>query len=255
MAKQPDTSGDRRRNARERARLEAARQQKRRRLTQILIVAVVAVVALGIVGTAVIIGQRDRAGRVPQADTDVTVAGTSVPFSSVTSGIAVGEPDAPVKLDLWVDYSCPVCKQFETTNNDTLGTYIASKKLQVTYHNVQIVTAFGSRAGSAGACVATYEPDKWWAFNAAVYTNQPPESTDGADVDLKALAQQAGVSNADALSCIDKEPYKSWITDNTTAFSQAGATGTPTQFFNGTKEAGILSGQELTDKIDQLAKS
>lgn len=245
--------GDSRRQARERARLEAAKQQRQRRIRQAVVVAVVGIVAVGIVVSAVLLGRADRAERVPTASTDVTVGGASVPFAIDGSAVQVGKQDAKVTLDLWVDYSCPHCQEFEADSNDVITQKVAAGTLKARYHNTQIVTAYGTQAGSAGACVATHAPDQWWAFNAALYANHSTETDGWKGPQLADFASQQGISNEDALTCIRDQRYTSWITDNTGAAGQAGVTGTPTLFFNGEKTE-TISGAALGAKIDELAR-
>lgn len=253
---QPGDAGkpDSRRQARERAKLEAARIQRKRRLTQAAVVSAVAVVAIGIVVIAVVLGTAGRTANVPTASTNVTVGGTSVPFAVDGSAVQVGQDDAKVTMDLWVDYSCPHCQEFEADSNDVITAKVAAGTLKVRYHNIQIVTAYGTQAGSAGACVATYAPEQWWAFNAALYANHSSETDSYGGSQLADFASQQGVTNNDALSCIRDERYKSWITDNGAAATQAGVTGTPTLFFNGEK-SDTVSGAALGTKIDQLASA
>ena len=245
--------GDSRRQARERARLEAAKQQRQRRIRQAIVVAVVGLVAIGIVVSAVLLGRADRADRVPTASTNVTVGGTSVPFSIDGSAVQVGKQDAKVTLDLWVDYSCPHCQEFEAASNDVITQKVAAGTLKVRYHNIQVVTAYGTQAGSAGACVANSASDQWWAFNAALYANHSAETDDWKGPQLADFAQQQGISSSAALTCIRDQRYTTWITDNGSAATAAGVTGTPTLFFNGEK-SDTISGAALGAKIDELAK-
>ena len=253
MPKQPaKNAGSSRQQARERARLEAAKLQRKRRLTQALVVAVVAIVAISIVAVAVYLGTAGRAERVPTANTNVTVSGASVPFKVDGSAVQVGKDDAKVTLDLWVDYSCPHCQEFEADSNDVITAKVASGELKVRYHNIQIVTAYGTQAGSAGACVANSSPEQWWAFNAALYANHSSETDAYKGPELADFASQQGITDEDTLSCIRDQRYTSWITDNTSAAGQAGVTGTPTLFFNG-EQAETVSGAALGAKIDELA--
>lgn len=253
MPKQPaKNAGSSRQQARERARLEAAKLQRKRRMTQALVVAVVAVVAISIVAAAVYLGTAGRAERVPTANTNVTVGEASVPFRVDGSAVEVGKNDAKVTMDLWVDYSCPHCQEFEADSNDLLAAKIATGALKVRYHNIQVVTAYGTQAGSAAACVANSAPNQWWAFNAALYANHSSETDGYKGPELADFATQQGITDADTLSCIRDQRYTTWITDNGTAAGEAGVTSTPTLFFNG-QQGETISGAALGAKIDELA--
>jgi protein-disulfide isomerase len=243
--------GGNRQQARERARLEAARVQRKRRITQGIVVGVVALLAIGIVASAVLLGRAGRSERVPTAATNVTIGGASVPFGVDGSAVQVGKADAKVTMDLWVDYSCPHCQEFEATNNDTLTSLVAAGDVAVTYHNIQIVTDYGTEAGSASACMAVHDPNAWPAFNAALYANHTADTDSWTASDFKQFAAANGAGSA-TQSCIEGGTYKSWITDNTNASTRVGVTGTPTMFIDGQK-TDTLSGQALTDRVHQLA--
>ena len=261
MTKRPDPGEqDRRRQARAAQQAAAARAKRRRTITQLAIVGGVAVLVVAIIATAVVLGNRGKtpaaAGGAPTATGTTTVAGASVPFAiggtgDTANGVRVGAPDAKVKIDLWVDYSCPHCQEFEATNNDTLTSLVAAGNVAVTYHNIQIVTDYGTEAGSASACMAVHDPNAWPAFNAALYANHTADTDSWTASDFKQFAAANGAGSA-TQSCIEGGTYKSWITDNTNASTKVGVTGTPTMFIDGQK-TDTLSGQALTDRVHQLA--
>jgi protein-disulfide isomerase len=248
-----------RRQARAAQQAAAARAKRRRTLTQLAIVGGVAVVVAAIIATAVVLGTRGQtavAGSTPSATGTTTVDGTPVPFAiggggDTTNGVRVGAADAKVTMELWVDYSCPHCQEFEAANNGTLTSLVASGKLAVTYHNIQIVTDYGTEAGSASACLAVHDPNAWPAFNAALYANHSAQTDSWTASDFRTFAAANGGGDS-TQRCITDGTYKSWITANTAASSKAGVTGTPTMFIDG-KKTDTLSGQDLTDRVNSLA--
>ena len=264
MAKRPDPAAeDRRRQARAAQVAALARAKRRRTLTQLAIVGGVAVVVIAIIATAVVLGTRGKAVPAAAAGGPVvtgttTVGQTSVPFAiggagDTATGVRVGAADAKVTMDLWVDYSCPHCQEFEATNNATISSLVASGKLAAVYHNIQIVTDYGTEAGSASACLAVHDPNGWPAFNAALYANHTAATDGWTARDLTTFAASNGAGNA-TQTCITDGTYKGWITQNTAASTTAGVDGTPTMFLNGQK-TDTLSGQDLTDRVDQLASA
>jgi protein-disulfide isomerase len=263
MAKRPDPGAEnRRREARAAQQAALARAKRRRTLTQLAIVGGVAVVVVAIIATAVVLGTRGKNSPAavggPVATGTTTVDGSSVPFAiggsgGTANGVRVGADTAKVQMDLWVDYSCPHCQEFEATNNDTLTSLVASGKLAVTYHNIEIVTDYGTQAGSASACLAVHDPNAWPGFNAALYTNHSAETDSWTSTDFTRFAGANGGGDA-TQKCIADGTYKGWITANTAASAKAGVKGTPTMFING-KQTDTLSGQELTDRVNSLASA
>ncbi|MGI3786227.1 MAG: DsbA family protein [Janthinobacterium lividum] len=263
MAKRPDPGAEgRRRQARASQQAALARAKRRRTLIQLAIVGGVAVVVIAIVATAVVLGTRGRttasAAGGPAATGTTTVDGASVPFAiggsgDTANGVRVGADTAKVKMDLWVDYSCPHCQEFEATNNDTLTSLVASGKLAVTYHDIQIVTDYGTEAGSASACLAVHDPNAWPAFNAALYVNHTADTDSWTTSDFERFAAPNGGGDA-TQKCIAAGTYKDWITANTAASTKADVTGTPTMVIDG-KKTDTLSGQDLTDRVNALASA
>jgi protein-disulfide isomerase len=254
-------ASDRRRQARAAQQAALARAKRRRTLTQVGIVGGVAVVVIAIIATAVLLGRGGSTpaagGGAPSATGTTSVGGTSVPLaiggSGAPNGVRVGNADAKVSMDLWVDYSCPHCQEFEAANNGVINDLVASGKLAVTYHNIEIVTDYGTEAGSAAACVAVNDPGAWPAFNAALYANHSA-STDGWSAsDFASFADSNGAGDA-TQKCITDETYKGWIADNTAASVKADVSGTPTMFIDGQK-TDTLSGQALTDRVNSLASA
>jgi protein-disulfide isomerase len=247
---------DRRRQARVAQQQAAAAAARRRTLTQIGIIGGVAVVVIAIIATAVVLGTRDRGGptATPAVSTTVTVEGAKIPFTVSGSAFRLGPTDAKANVDLWVDYSCPHCQEFEAANNAVLNGLLAKGDVAINYHNIQIVTGYGTEAGSASACVAVNDPDRWVAFNSALYANHN-ESTDGwtaSDFRTFAAGQGAGSATQD---CISSERYRDWIAANTADATKQGVQGTPTMFLNGQQQADTPTGQALVDKVNALVAS
>jgi protein-disulfide isomerase len=254
-------ASDRRRQARAAQQAALARAKRRRTLTQVAIIGGVAVVVIAIIATAVVLGRGGSTAAgggagTPSSTGTTSVGGASVPLAiggDVPNGVRIGSKDAKVSMDLWVDYSCPHCQEFEATNNGTINDLVASGKLAVTYHNIEIVTDYGTEAGSAAACVAVNDPGAWPAFNAALYANHSATTDGWSASDFASFAASNGAGDA-TQKCITAETYKGWIGDNTAASVKAGVTGTPTMFIDG-KQTDTLSGQALTDRVNSLASA
>jgi protein-disulfide isomerase len=234
---------------------QAAEARRRRVMVQVGIIAAVAVLVVGIVAAAALIGTRSRAGTAaagaPTASTTVTLNNTSVPFAIDGSAVRVGPADAKARIDLWVDYSCPHCQEFEAANSAVLNQLIAGGAVAVSYHNIQIVTDYGIQAGSAAACVAANDPARWPAFNTALYANHNAQTDGWEAAQFRTFAQQQGVTGS-ALDCIAASRYTGWITANTADAATHQVQGTPTMFLNG-QSSPVLTGQDLIAKVHQLA--
>lgn len=234
---------DRREAVREKAQLVHAKQS-RARILRISALALSAVVVVGAIAGGVYWAVSSSASR-PQLE-PVSASGDGFPVTVVTgdsaqkgvAGVdgstpaaeqpqAVPSPTAtgapPVAIDVYVDYLSPGAKQFQLTNAAQLSTWVDQKAVTLTYYPVAMLTAksngtkYSLRAASAAACVATYAPDTFFAFNSSLLAQQPdPDAAGPSDDELAVLATAAGTANPKPVqSCIKDEKYVSWVKDAT----------------------------------------
>ncbi|MFC4398302.1 MULTISPECIES: DsbA family protein [Micrococcaceae] len=158
------------------------------------------------------------------------------PPAEVVAPGAEAEAGKPVKVVLYVDFICPVCKDFETRYNDQLTSLRNDGKITVEYRPLGFLdsrstTNYSSRAANAAACVANTAPEKYADYFNALYAQQPAEGSAGlSDNDLKKMASDMGV---DINSCVDDKTYRPFVKFTTKEASAIGVTGTPTVFVDG----------------------
>ncbi|GAB3761142.1 DsbA family protein [Microlunatus parietis] len=245
-------SGGSKKSARELAKAQAAAAQKRGRLTQIIVIAAVALVVIGIIGSAVIISVVTQNDRRPSANTTITVAGRELPLIVDGTAIRIGPADAKVTIDMYYDYSCPHCKEYDAATAKTYEQLLGEGNLAINFRPIQFQSQYGQTAGNASAAVVAYQPADWLAFHSALFVNHTEQTDIWQNADFKAFAEQNGVTNPEALKAIEDGKYSSWITGNTGEAVKAGVQGTPTVIINGEKSE-LLVGQQLIDKVHQLA--
>ena len=222
----------RRRIAEKRAAEQRARAQERRR-RQAVVGGVVAAVVVVVAVIVVIVVQSARTSSSPDA---------AVPANTVDGGtaFAVGPADAPVTVDVYEDFLCPACRQFEATTGDTLAALAADGTAQVRYHPIAILDRastddYSTRALNAAAVVADAAgTEAFLAFHDALFAEQPAEGGPGlTDERLGELAAEAGASGADVEEALTGLTYEDWTREVTDAAGRAGVTGTPTVLVDG----------------------
>jgi len=172
---------------------------------------VVAAMVLVLVAVVVIGGVIYQSHR-----TKPTVQGSGFAQSSAVSMadgvVRVGKADAPVTIDLYEDFLCPVCDQFEAIYGSELAQSLDQGKLAVRYHMLDFLNpdsaskTYSTRAAAAALCVAVDGTGTAYPkFHASLFSKdtQPKEgaSTDLSDAQLADLAKAAGASPA-AQTCI-----------------------------------------------------
>lgn len=162
--------------------------------------------------------------------------GLVVPPGATASGVPVGRPEAPVTVDLYVDFQCPACRAYEQRVGETLDELVASGAARVVHHPVAYLdrfssTRYASRSSAAAGCAA--EAGVFERFAELLFAHQPPEGGAGlTDEQLVALGEQAGAGPGFA-ECVSSGRYAGWTAALTDEASRAGITATPTVLVDG----------------------
>ncbi|MEI4270506.1 thioredoxin domain-containing protein [Klenkia sp. LSe6-5] len=213
---------------------QAAEQRRRRTVIGASVAAVVVVVAV----VVAIVVQTSRSA----VDGDAArPAGTAADGNGYT--FAVGQADAPVTVDLYEDFQCPVCKQFEDAAGATLEDYVAAGTVRVVYHGMAFLDSarnddYSTRALNAAAVVASGAgPEAYERFHDLLFANQPDERTGSGltDDQLVDYAEQAGATGEEVGTDIRDLVYGQWVKGATEQASKDGVTATPTVFVDGTQ--------------------
>jgi protein-disulfide isomerase len=238
----------RQRTARERLAEDRQRAAERRQrlLALAITLGAVAVIAAVVVGFVVF---RANQGK------PTGYQGALAPLSRQADGsivMAKAGVTGPV-LEVFEDFQCPACKNFEATNGDTIKRLAAEGKVKVIYRPFRLfdqepLKSNSQRAGNAAACAPA---DRWITFHDLIYKNQPAEGTKGfSNDDLITWAKEAGISGAAFEKCVTGGAKNSMVDRATRIATAAGIQGTPTLNLNGTK-----LGDEATYTKDGLEKA
>ncbi|MCX7521206.1 thioredoxin domain-containing protein [Microbacterium sp. STN6] len=264
----PDRSSkkDRREAAREKARImreEAQRKAKRRRWivqgsVSVAVLAVLAIIALVVVTSIKPAGPGPKnmaGGGILLTSTTKVVSTPAMAADSTPKPAAVLKDKSVAHITTYVDYQCPYCDQFETTNNTQIGQWLDSGAATLEVHPVAILDTAGNdkystRAANAAACVANDKPSAFFAVNSALFENQPQEGGSGlSDSKLLSILKGAGASSSAITSCVKDGTYSSWVTAQTTTAKstpalqnpRSGSFGTPVVLVNGKMYPGSLT--------------
>jgi protein-disulfide isomerase len=251
----------RQRTARERLAEERKKQvqrDKQRRATLISVIAV-AVLALVVGGGVYYANQKDKRAQVASS-----YSGQLAPLSRNTDGsiqMANAGVTAPT-LEIFEDFQCPICQQFEKTSGSTIKRLAAQGKVNVIYKPFQLfqqepLSGNSQRAANAALCVPA---DKWVSYHDALYKYQPAEGTKGfATKDLISWGTDLGITDPAFRTCVTDLQKKSELATITAdALGPRKVQGTPTVFLNGKQldtQTQLFSPQTLEAVILAAAKT
>ena len=180
--------------------------------------------------------------------------------ADLVDGTAIGRADAPVTLEVWEDFQCPVCARHSLTVEPALvAKYVTDGTLRIVHHDLAFLGSGGaddeSVLAASGAVCATRQ-DTYWDYSHWVYANQDGENAGGFRAErLKAIAEAAGVDVSGWDACTTDPAVRQEVADSTSAGMADGVNATPTMFLNGTmiQPAGLKTIDELSALIDQAA--
>jgi protein-disulfide isomerase len=225
--------------------------ERRRQVTIWTSVAVVGVLVIaGLIGWGVLANQENK-------DT----GSLTTPSVAVDEGTAFAFGTGKVTVDLYEDFMCPVCGQFESAAATVIDGLITDNKATVRYHPVAILDRFSNgteySTRSAGAAAAAAQGGKFREFHKVLYANQPEENSSGLDnAKLIELGKSVGLGD-DFATAVNNKTYDSWATKVTETFSTRGFNGTPTVVVNGkqvqSSSGGVPGPDDLTKAVEAAA--
>ena len=251
------TKNQRREEAREAARVAREKQLQRQKTLKWLIptiasVAILAIVA-GVVWAVIALqpAPKKEAGPLNMISDGILFESDGndgvqyVETKAIPKGgdpVATTPREGILNIVTYVDFTCPICQQFEAAYAENLQQLVASGSATLEVHPIAILDRnftgreVSTRANNVGACVANYAPDQFLDVMSAMYANQADEGGPGlSNSALVDIVTGAGVDDADVTSCINGESFTPWVGSATDRSLASGVSGTPTVVINGTK--------------------
>jgi protein-disulfide isomerase len=150
-------------------------------------------------------------------------------------GIVVG--DGPVRVDAFIDFLCPYCRQFELSSGPALASLVADGLISLAYHPMNFLdeastTNYSTRAAAASGCAA--DGGQFVSYAHALFASQPPEGGPGlSDAELAGIGRDVGLSGAAFTRCLADARYLDWPPYVTARATALGVDATPTVLVEG----------------------
>jgi protein-disulfide isomerase len=232
---------------RQERRAKMQREQQRQRM-----------IILGLIGLgAVLLVLAIALPQLRSVDDIITVTPAALPQAD---GLSVGDPNAPVTIDVFEDFQCPACQFFtESIEPLVIENLVATGKARYVFHNYSFLD--GNGAGSNGesdqaanASMCANEQGKFWEMHSIMYANWNGENQGSfSDRRLQAMAESLGLDMDAFNTCFDANKYEAEIQADFDLGEEMSVTGTPTVFVNGARvgqPGKIASYQEIEQAVN-----
>ncbi|MGI9198281.1 MAG: DsbA family protein [Candidatus Nanopelagicaceae bacterium] len=200
-----------------------AKPEKKDNVTRNLVVGMVALVV--VVAVAVSFGSNKAKVNAKTPALVEKSEGYGIVFNKELTGVP--------KIDIWEDFQCPVCRNFEAINAKQVKEWIDAKKVTAVFHPLSFIGAESAYMANASACAA--DEGKFLQYHEALYVNMASAENSGKwnPISLVELGKELGISGERFTGCVSEGKYQDWVNNVAADGSKKNVNATPTVFING----------------------
>jgi len=158
-----------------------------------------------------------------------------------TDGYAMGDPAAPVTIDVYADFQCPYCQRFSLlVGPELIERWVRTGQARIVFRDFAFLGEESRWAAVAGRLAA--EQNRFWPFHDLLYSNLLGENVGSYTPDrLMLMARMAGLDMGPFIAGLQVPAAREmWATieqDVRDAATSRGVSATPTVFVDGVKVA------------------
>ncbi len=213
--------------------------QQRQRMIYIGIIAAVAIVV-----AALLI--------IPGLQASATVVVPTTVALPQPDGTALGNPDAPVKVEVFSDFLCIHCLEYvEGVPANYIGEsqfiqqYVSTGQVYYVYRPFRVIAPESDNGAEAALCAA--DQGKFWEYHDTIFANVGTTPSPMSNQSLTEFAKAVGLNMSDFQSCMSSNKYAQKIQEEQAYGVQSGITGTPSFLINGIE---VVSRDELQARVE-----
>ena len=217
----------------------------------VMVISVVAVV-LGLVAVlALVLLSGGLGGNEVEA---VSQPDTPAPAAELRVGRSLGDPDAPVKIEVFEDPQCPACGRYtERIEPLLIAGPVTDGKVFLTYRDYPFL---GQESIDAAVALRVAEDldGRFWDYHQLVFYNQHGENQGAFTLErLADMAELVGLDREAFLAAMEDSKYQAAAEAEAAEGSALGVSSTPTLFVNGEIMRGVPEWEALSQQIDAAA--
>lgn len=156
----------------------------------------------------------------------------------MADGTAMGDPNAPVVIDVFEDFQCSACRIYsEEIETRIAETYVAAGQVYYIFHQYPFIdrasaTKESQQAANASMCAA--EQGLFWEYHDILFANWNGENA-GAfnDKRLVAFAETLNLDMGLFTDCFEENRYRDEIQADFELGTEMGVSSSPSVFVNG----------------------
>jgi protein-disulfide isomerase len=144
------------------------------------------------------------------------------PIHTTSDGTGIVISSGKVKVDVYVDFNCPRCKEFQASAAGTLDQLLAARRIALAYHPIAALDrtsnppGYSARAATAAACAS--DGGKFLDFVKAMFALQPAQNGPGLpDDQLVQIGAWVGLIDPEFAHCVRHGKYTAWAAHATDA--------------------------------------
>jgi protein-disulfide isomerase len=203
---------------------------RRRQGAPPLLWGVVGLLMVAAVAGFVIQSQRSRSNSGQPVVTPAVVNGPD-------NGVMQGRAGAPVLVEEYGDFTCPICQRFQAAMGPTINRLVRQGTIRFNYHPIALLLQNGqdpAQAANAALSAGDVSAADFWRLHDALFANQEPEGAGRWTARfLVGFGHQLGVSGPAYDQGVTSGKYLGFVDRITRQAQQRGINATPTIFLNG----------------------
>ena len=178
----------------------------------------------------------------PSTEGDLIVPGASYP-TELVDGEKLGRADAPLAMEVYGDFQCPVCGRFAKEYVPRLvADFVKDGRLRLIPRDIAILDpgSAGESLASAVGAVCAGAQDRYWEYHDLLFWNQAGEGLGAFRAERLALmADTLGLDRGKWDECVADPARSQAVRALTASAAGRGIVSTPTLAINGQLSVGL----------------
>lgn len=169
---------------------------------------------------------------------------------------SMGNPEAKVVIDVYEDFLCPHCADFNKTVKPQLyEEYIKTGKVRYVYHTFPLGGFEPGASIAANAALCAADQNQFWQMHDQLFAMQSQGMSAYQPDSLTKVAEAMGLNRSEFSACMNGYKYRNEILNTVSQGAALGVGGTPTVFANGTLVTNGADYTVLKAEVDKLLAS